>query len=86
VEKIVPWLVFVAVTAALLGGLAWLAARTRRRGVGQEIMGPVDLIYRPHTHQINHEIRAQAQRMVAMPPAGDPARPGARVPGTDGVS
>jgi len=39
-------------------------------------MGPVDLIYRPHTHQINVEIRVQQERMVAMPSPGDPLTPG----------
>lgn len=72
--EVVPWLVFVAVLTALLSGLAWLASRTRRRGVGREIMGPVDLIYRPHTHQINLEIRVQEERMVGMPSPGDPLK------------
>jgi hypothetical protein len=72
--EILPWLVFVAGLAALLGCLAWLASRTRRGGVGREIMGPVDLIYRPHTHQINLEIRVQEERMVAMPAPGDPLK------------
>ena len=70
-SEIVPWLVFAVVFAAILGSLTWLASRTRRRGVGREIMGPVDLIYRPHTHQINFEIQMQEQRMVAMPSADD---------------
>ena len=64
-----PWLISAAVLAAVLGTLAWLAARIRRRGVGQEIMGPVDLIYRPHTYQINLETRSHEQRTVARPPA-----------------
>lgn len=68
------WLVFVAVLTAILGCLAWLASRTRRRGVGREIMGPVDLIYRPHTHKINQEIQIQEERMVAMPAPGDPLK------------
>ena len=72
---ILPWLVSAAALAAVLGALAWLAARTRRRGVGQELMGPVDMIYRPHTHQINQQIRQDEQRMVALPPPGDKARP-----------
>jgi hypothetical protein len=72
--EIAPWLVFVAVLTALLGCLAWLAARTRRRGVGREIMGPVDVIYRPHTHQINQEIQVHEERMVAMPSPGDPSK------------
>lgn len=70
--QIVPFLVFIVVVAALLGALAWLAARTRRRGVGRELMGPVDLIYRPHTHAINHEIQAREQRRVEMPAPGEP--------------
>ncbi|SNY46868.1 hypothetical protein SAMN05421748_10824 [Paractinoplanes atraurantiacus] len=69
-----PWLVFVAVLAALLVCLAWLAARSRRRGVGREIMGPVDLIYRPHTHKINQEIQIQEERMVGTPSPGDPLK------------
>ncbi|MEU8610456.1 hypothetical protein AB0C29_20955 [Actinoplanes sp. NPDC048791] len=69
--EIVPWLVSAAVLAAVLGALAWLAARTRRRGVGQELMGPVDLIYRPHTHQINIEKKTREERMVAQPSADD---------------
>ena len=65
----VPWLVFIAVLTAVLGALTWLASRTRRRGVGMEVMGPVDLIYRPHTYEINREIRTQEQRGVAIAPA-----------------
>jgi hypothetical protein len=34
-----------------------------------EVMGPVDLIYRPHTYEINREIRTQEQRGVAIAPA-----------------
>ena len=74
--EIVPWLVFVAILAALLGGLAWLASRVRRSGVGREIMGPVDLMYRPHTHQINLEIQVQEERRVAVPTPGDPLKRG----------
>jgi hypothetical protein len=69
VEDIVPWLVSAAGLAGVLGALSWLAARTRRRGAGQDIMGPVDLIYRPHTHQINLETRTHGERLVALPPA-----------------
>ena len=74
--QIVQWVMFAACLASLLGGLTWLASRARRSGVGREIMGPVDLIYRPHTHQINAEIRVQEERMVAMPSPGDPLTPG----------
>ena len=76
VNEIVPWLLFVAVLASILGSLTWLASRTRRSGVGRELMGPVDLIYRPHTHQINLEIRVQGERMVATPSPDDQWRRG----------
>jgi len=66
-----PCLVFTITLAAVLGALALLASRTRRRGVGLEVMGPVDLIYRPHTYEINREIRTQEQRGVAVAPADD---------------
>lgn len=71
-QAIMPWAVTAAFLAVVLAGLAWLAARARRRGVGREIMGPVDLIYRPHTHRLNQEMQVQEQRMVALPPPGDP--------------
>jgi hypothetical protein len=66
-----PCLIFTVVLTAVLGALTRLAARTRRRGVGLEVMGPVDQIYRPHTYEINREIRTQEQRGVAVAPAGD---------------
>jgi hypothetical protein len=74
-SEIVPWLVAVGVFAAVLGCLAWLAARLRRRGVGREIMGPIDLIYRPHAQHLNIELQAQEQRMAPMPSPDDPLRP-----------
>ncbi|MGC4889202.1 hypothetical protein [Micromonospora sp. DT227] len=35
----------VGVLAAVLGTLAWLAARVRRRGVGDNVMGPFEEIW-----------------------------------------
>ena len=70
------WLAFVAVLAATCGSLLWLAARVRRRGVGRELMGPVDLLYRPHTHEINIEMQTREERMVETPSPGAP--PGRR--------
>jgi hypothetical protein len=69
-EQILPWLVSAAVLAAVLGTLARLAARTRRRGVGMEVMGPVDLIYRPHTYEINRGIRQQEQHAEEISDSG----------------
>ena len=71
-SAVLPWLVFLAILAAVLAALLWLAARVRRRGVGRELMGPVDLIYRPHTHLLNQEIVIQDQRAVDTPAPGDP--------------
>jgi len=71
---VVPWLVFLVVLAALIACLVWLAARVRRRGVGRELMGPVDLIYRPHTHLLNQEIVIHDQRAADAPAPGDPLK------------
>jgi hypothetical protein len=71
---VVPWLVFLVVLAALIACLVWLAARVRRRGAGRELMAPVDLIYRPHTHLLNQEIVIQDQRAAETPAPGDPLR------------
>jgi hypothetical protein len=66
------WLGFVTVLAVLCWSLLRLAARVRRRGVGRELMGPVDLLYRPHTHAINVEMQTQEERMVEAPSPGAP--------------
>jgi hypothetical protein len=71
VGDIVPWLVTIAVLAAILRSLTWLGVRARRRGVGREIMGPVDLIYRPHTQLINAEIQVQEKLMASKSSPGD---------------
>jgi hypothetical protein len=72
VEEAIAWLTLVAVLGAICWGLLRLAARVRRRGVGRELMGPIDLIYRPHTHQINIEMQTQEERMVETPSPGEP--------------
>jgi hypothetical protein len=72
VEKVLAWSAFVAVLAALCWSLLRLAARVRRRGVGRELMGPVDMLYRPHTYQINIEMQTQEERMVETPSPGAP--------------
>ena len=69
-EKVAAWVGFIAVLGAFCRSLLWLAARVRRRGVGRELMGPVDLLYRPHTHEINIAMRTQEERMVEMPSPG----------------
>jgi len=70
--QLVPFLVVAAVLAAILGALAWLASRVRRRGAGLDIAGPIDEIYRPNAHHCHLEIQVQERRMVPMPSPGDP--------------
>jgi hypothetical protein len=74
VDKAVVWSVFVAVLAAICWVLLRLAARVRRRGAGRDLMGPIDLLYRPHTHEINVAMRTQEERMVESPSPGEPPR------------
>ena len=73
-SAVLPWVVLVVV----LGGVAWcltrLAARVRRRGGGSELMGPVDLMYRPHTHLLRQEMAIHDQRAADTPAPGDPLR------------
>ena len=63
-----PWLVFAAVLGAILSALTGLATRVRRRGVGHQLSGPVDMIFRPHTHDQSMEIEIQQERMTPQLP------------------
>lgn len=61
---------------ALLGTLvgipacvAWIGIRIRRRGIGGELMGPLDAIYNPGAHRWRPEIRTYEERTVPVPPA-----------------
>ncbi|TDC39956.1 hypothetical protein E1211_02595 [Micromonospora sp. 15K316] len=60
--------------AATLGFLAWLAARVRRRGIGDNVMGPFEEIWHPAAHRFRAEIKVHEERMVPLPSAGDPKR------------
>ena len=62
-------LVFVCCVAAVLGALAWLGVRGRRRGVGGEVMGPFEEMWHPAATRYRAEIRVQAERMVPLPSA-----------------
>lgn len=70
-----PWLGFLVILAALLGGLALLASRVRRSGVGRQVMGPVDMVFRPQTHELNREIQVREERMAERQASGDPRKP-----------
>jgi hypothetical protein len=56
---------------AVMGALAWLARRVRRRGVGGGLMGPLDEIYHPAAHRFRVEIQVHEERMVPMPSPDD---------------
>ena len=78
--NVLPWLVLLVILAALAASLLWLARRVRRRGGGRELMGPVDLMYRPHAHMLNQEIVIQERRAVDNAGPGDPLKRAARGP------
>lgn len=60
-----------AVVAAALGGFVWLAARVRRSGVGAQVMGPIDQLYRPAAHQFRQESRTGEKMAAPLPSADD---------------
>ncbi|WBB75053.1 hypothetical protein O7602_05865 [Micromonospora sp. WMMD1128] len=61
--------------------LAWLAARVRRRGIGDNVMGPFEEIWHPAAHRFRAEIRVHDERVVPLPSAGDPKQRGDRARG-----
>jgi len=71
VGTLLPFLVFAGGFAAILGGLAWLASRIRRRGGGGAVMGPFEEIWHPVAHRLRYEIQAHEERMVPIPSPGD---------------
>jgi hypothetical protein len=57
--------------AVILCGLAWLAARARRRGVGGGVLGVFDEVYHPAAHRSRFEIQVQEER-AAPKTGGEP--------------
>jgi len=74
-DVVVPLLVILAGFGAIMAGLAWIASRARRKGVGGSVLGAVDETFHPAAYQPRIEIAQQADRKVAIPSAGDPAMP-----------
>jgi hypothetical protein len=70
VDGLLALLVVLAGFGAVMAGLAWLAARVRRRGIGDAVMGPFDEIWHPAGHQTRLEIRVQDERV---PPRTSPS-------------
>ena len=72
--------IVVAFFGLLLGGLWWVGIRSRRRGVGDSILGAVDEIFHPAAYRPRSEIQAQAVRQVPAPSPGDPPFPALAAP------
>lgn len=70
-DGFLTFLVIAAVFAAILGGMAWIAVRARRRGLGDSITGPWDEIWHPTAHQAHIEIREQEERATPRPSPDD---------------
>ncbi|MBQ1051854.1 hypothetical protein KBX50_25755 [Micromonospora sp. C51] len=80
-DGVLVFLVVIACLAAILGALAWLGVRVRRRGVGGEMMGPFEEIWHPAAHRSRAEIRVQEERAVPTPSPDDLDKRHHREPG-----
>lgn len=67
-------LVLVGALVGVPAFVAWLGIRIRRRGIGGDLMGPLDLIYNPGAHRFRPEIRTYEERTVPLPAAEDGLR------------
>jgi hypothetical protein len=47
-----------------MGLLLWLGIRLRRRGIGGQIMSPIDEIYHPAAHRFRQETQVQEERLA----------------------
>jgi hypothetical protein len=72
VDFLAPLLLTLAGFGAVVGGLAWVGSRARRRGVGGSVLGAVDEIFHPAAYQPRIEVQQQAERKVNTPSPGDP--------------
>ena len=74
-EVLVALLLILGGYAAVLGTLAWLASRARRRGAGSggsgtgSVLGPFEEIWHPAAYRARFEQHAQHERPA--PPPGD---------------
>jgi hypothetical protein len=68
-------LILLAVAVVFGGALAtlpWLAARTRRRGIGGNPFAPFEEMWYPAVHRAHAEIQVQEERGDPSPAPGDP--------------
>ncbi|SCG74484.1 hypothetical protein [Micromonospora humi] len=75
-DELLAIVLVVGCLAGTLCLLAWLAARVRSRGVGDNVMGPFEEIWHPAAHRYRAEIKVHEERVAPLPPAGDPGRRG----------
>jgi hypothetical protein len=61
--------------AVILGGLAWLASRARRRGISGAAIGAAmaayDEIFHPSAHKSHFEVQVLEERELPMPTPDD---------------
>ena len=63
-----------ALYGALVGVLAWIGVRARRRRVGGDVLGAFDEIWHPAGYRHRLEVRRHDERFEAAPSPGDPPR------------
>jgi hypothetical protein len=70
---VLPYVVFAAGLAAVMG-LMWAFTRfANRRGIGGGLMGIADDLYHPAAKEQQEEHRAAEERSVPSPTPGDPS-------------
>lgn len=57
---------------AVLGGLWWVARRSKGRSASGAVTGPFEEIWHPAAHRARIEIQLQDEQVVPNPQPGDP--------------
>lgn len=72
-NDVVGLVIVVTIVVAVLGGLPWLAHRSRRSGSGgYTLMGPFDEMWHPAALEARIEIEIQDEQPAPAPLPGDP--------------
>lgn len=70
-REVLAGLVVFGVIAGVLVLLVALAARVRRRGIGDAVVSPAEEIWHPNAREYRFVIEALAERKVPIPSPGD---------------
>lgn len=70
-RDVLSFLVVAGGLAAAMAAFAWLAARTRRRGLAGEMMNIADEIFHPAAHRYHTVIQEYEERTVPAPSPDD---------------